>query len=174
MYNAPRAASIQARTDSILWALDRETFNNIVKEAARKKRDKYQDFLKKVDILAEIDAYELSQIADALKVSNFKAGDYIINEGERGDVFYIVLHGDLVATKTKESGKPPVEVLKYSEGSYFGELALLKGVARQANVVAVSDVTLASLDRSSFKRLLGPLEDILGRNSDKYVTFLEG
>lgn len=34
LYNAPRAATILAKTDCILWALDRETFNNIVKEAA--------------------------------------------------------------------------------------------------------------------------------------------
>lgn len=34
LYNAPRAASIIAKTDCVLWALDRETFNHIVKEAA--------------------------------------------------------------------------------------------------------------------------------------------
>ncbi len=34
LYNAPRAASIMANEDCILWALDRECFNNIVKEAA--------------------------------------------------------------------------------------------------------------------------------------------
>jgi hypothetical protein len=34
LYNAPRAATIQAKTDVVLWALDRATFNNIVKEAA--------------------------------------------------------------------------------------------------------------------------------------------
>ena len=34
LYNAPRQASIRAQTDAILWALDRETFNNIVKDAA--------------------------------------------------------------------------------------------------------------------------------------------
>lgn len=34
LYNTPRAATIKAKTDTILWTLDRETFNNIVKEAA--------------------------------------------------------------------------------------------------------------------------------------------
>lgn len=34
LYNAPRAASIQAKNTSILFALDRATFNNIVKDAA--------------------------------------------------------------------------------------------------------------------------------------------
>ena len=36
--NAPRAATITAETDSILWKLDRDTFNNIVKDAASNKR----------------------------------------------------------------------------------------------------------------------------------------
>ncbi len=34
LYNAPRAASIQAETTSILFALNRETFNYVVKDAA--------------------------------------------------------------------------------------------------------------------------------------------
>jgi cAMP-dependent protein kinase regulator len=34
LYNAPRAATIIAKEDCILWALDRETFNHIVKDAA--------------------------------------------------------------------------------------------------------------------------------------------
>ena len=45
MYNAPRAATITAKTDSELWSLDRQTFNHIVKEAASKKREKYEEFL---------------------------------------------------------------------------------------------------------------------------------
>ena len=42
LYNAPRAASIVAKTDSILYALDRECFNNIVRGAAIKKREQYE------------------------------------------------------------------------------------------------------------------------------------
>jgi cAMP-dependent protein kinase regulator len=33
LYNAPRAATIKAKTDSVLWCLDRDTFNNIVRES---------------------------------------------------------------------------------------------------------------------------------------------
>ena len=35
LYNAPRAATITAREDSTVWRLDRDTFNNIVKESAQ-------------------------------------------------------------------------------------------------------------------------------------------
>jgi cAMP-dependent protein kinase regulator len=34
LYNAPRAATITAKSDALLWELDRQTFNHIVKDAA--------------------------------------------------------------------------------------------------------------------------------------------
>ena len=60
-------------------------------------------------------------------------------------------------------------VKKYSKGDYFGELALIKGEPRAANIVAETNLKLLSLDRNSFKRLLGPLEDILKRKSNDYI-----
>ena len=66
LYNAPRAATITAKSDSIVWRLDRDTFNHIVKDAASKKRAAYESFLSTVKILTTMDTYERQQIADAL------------------------------------------------------------------------------------------------------------
>ena len=66
LYNTPRAASITAITDSILWRLDREVFNHIVKNSAMKKRERFEHFLEKVKLLHEMVPYERSKIADAL------------------------------------------------------------------------------------------------------------
>ena len=38
LYNAPRAATIVAKTNCVLWQLDRSTFNHIVKDASQQKR----------------------------------------------------------------------------------------------------------------------------------------
>lgn len=38
LYNAPRAATIKAKENSLLWGLDRLTFNNIVKDSAMRNR----------------------------------------------------------------------------------------------------------------------------------------
>ena len=51
----------------MLLSLDRGTFNNIVKEAAIKRRERYEEFLQKVSLLEDMDPYERSQLADALK-----------------------------------------------------------------------------------------------------------
>ena len=66
MYNAPRAASIKAKEDSILFSLDRDTFNAIVKRNAILNREKYNDFLNKVEILETLNSYEKDKIADCL------------------------------------------------------------------------------------------------------------
>ena len=80
LYNAPRAASIQAETNCVLFALDRECFNHIVKDAAMKKRQRYEDFLLKVELLQSMDPYERIKIADALKPESFKQGDIIMKQ----------------------------------------------------------------------------------------------
>ena len=80
LYNAPRAASIQAETDCILFSLDRECFNNIVKDATMKKRARYEQFLLGVEILQTMDPYERIKIADALKPEEFKAGQIITQQ----------------------------------------------------------------------------------------------
>jgi len=62
--------------------------------------------------------------------------------------------------------------MSYKPGDYFGELALLKNAPRAATVVARSDLKLASIDRGSFMRLLGPLDAILQRNMGNYQNFV--
>ena len=71
LYNAPRAASIKAKTDCTLWVLDRECFNNIVKDSSSRKREKYEAFLAKVELLQDMDPYERLSVSDALKPVTF-------------------------------------------------------------------------------------------------------
>lgn len=80
LYNAPRAASIRAKTDSVLFALDRGTFNAIVKDAAVRRRNRYEEFLKKVPLLDTMDPYERLQLADGLKPVKFKKGETVIRQ----------------------------------------------------------------------------------------------
>jgi len=83
----------------------------------------------------------------------------------------LLQEGEAVATKTLDQTKGPEEVLKYKVGDFFGERALIKNEPRAANVVAMSDCVLVSLDRHSVKRLLGPIENLLKRNFEIYEKF---
>eukprot|EP01017_Pseudomicrothorax_dubius_P043899 TRINITY_DN7375_c0_g3_i1.p1 TRINITY_DN7375_c0_g3~~TRINITY_DN7375_c0_g3_i1.p1 ORF type:complete len:393 (-),score=123.23 TRINITY_DN7375_c0_g3_i1:146-1324(-) len=170
LYNAPRAATIIAAEPCVLFALDRETFNNIVKDAAARRREQYESFLQKVELLDTMDPYERAQLSDAFKTISFKAGDFVVREGERGDVFFFIEEGQAIATKVMKSGKEET-VYNYKPGDYFGELALLRDTPRAANIIAQTDMKLVTLDRASFKRLLGPLEDILRRNFTRYEKY---
>ena len=61
--------------------------------------------------------------------------------------------------------------MDYQKGMYFGERALLTNDPRAANIIATSSVICVSLERATFKRILGPLEDILKRDMDKYNKY---
>lgn len=161
LYNCPRAASVEASEKCILWQLDRDTFNNIVSEAAAKKRNRYDTFVSKVGLLASMDAYERGQLIDALQPEVFAAGATICTQGENGSKFYIIEDGEAVATKGG------VQLMSYGVGDYFGELALLRNQPRAATVSAKSACKLVSIDSSSFKRLLN-VSELLER-TNKYT-----
>lgn len=165
MYNCPRAATIKAATDCHLWAMDRMTFRKVLLFTTAKKRDQYEDFLGKVPLLASLDKYERSRVADALVEVEFPSGEYILREGDTENTnFYILAEGRAAATKLLDNKADPVEVMTYESGGFFGELALLRNEARAANIVAQTNCKCVFIDKASFNRLLGPCEDILKRN----------
>jgi len=78
LYNAPRAATIIANSESVLYSLDWHTFNFIVKGSAQKKKDSYEAIFKKVGVFSSMDNYERTKLADAVKERRFKPGETII------------------------------------------------------------------------------------------------
>lgn len=156
MYNSPRAATVIAKTDCILWALDRMTFRRILLEGTSKKRSLYENFLKEVPVLQSLSTYERSKLADALNTQIFKIGENVVTEGEAGENFYFIEDGTAEVIK---NGTGVITILK--KGDYFGELALLYDSPRQATVRALTSLKVVSLNKSGFQRLLGPAVDIL-------------
>lgn len=121
-------------------------------------------------ILKNMDQYERNKLADAIKEQWYKPNEYVITEGDMGEVFFIVMSGTAQATK-RLPGQPAKLIATYREGDYFGERALLKNEPRAANIVATSDLQVTVLDRKSFRRLLGPIEQILQRNMVQYSKY---
>lgn len=165
LYNCPRAASVQASREGVLWSLDRETFNHIVRDGAVKKRERHEEFLRSVPLLETLGKYERSQLADALQRLEVNAGQDVIRQEEEGDRFYIVEQGELCATK---KDKPAEVLVTYKAGDYFGELALMKADVRQASIRAKTDSSLLWVDRRTFSALLGGLQELLADKAKDY------
>lgn len=156
MYNSPRAATAVASSDVTCWALDRATFRRILLEGTFNRRIMYEDFLKDVKVLLGLNSHERSKLASALSTEIYSAGDKIVTEGEVGDKFYLIESGTCVISKASDG-----EIGKIGKGKYFGEVALLNDLPRQATVTASNNVIVATLGKSGFTRLLGPALDVL-------------
>jgi cAMP-dependent protein kinase regulator len=107
-----------------------------------------------------------------LEEKHFKAGELIITEGEVGQTFFLLSEGTAVAEKNLGGPQPQV-VKEYERGQYFGERALLTNENRAASIRVTSDTCIVlSLERATFDRLLGSLNDILQRNMDEYNKYV--
>ena len=167
MYNCPRAATVRARTDGILWRVDRETFRHIVIASTARKRKLLEGALEGVPLLANLSKQERAHVADAMETVTYSAGDYVLRQGEVGESMFFVMRGECVATQNV--GRGEVEVGRIRDGGYFGERSLLTNEARAANVCCVSPrVELGQLDRSAFERLLGSVKDVMHRQIREY------
>mmetsp|Transcript_35672 Transcript_35672/g.120873 ORF Transcript_35672/g.120873 Transcript_35672/m.120873 type:complete len:149 (-) Transcript_35672:235-681(-) len=137
------------------------------------KRSQTKSFLQNVEILKQLKEYELFTMADAMQELIYEESDVICRQGDAGSNFYIIKQGSVVCTQADAQGKQQ-EVARLTVGDYFGEIALLTSKPRQATVVAAESggtLTLLSLDRSTFNRILGSIEDILRRNMVAYNKF---
>ncbi|KAG9395848.1 cAMP/cGMP-dependent protein kinase [Carpediemonas membranifera] len=161
MYAAPRAATIVAKTPCRLWAIEGHMYQAMVQDTVKERRSKYEGFLGQVPVLSNLTPSERSTISDALVSVEYGEGDVIIREGEVGDAFYFIERGTVEVSRTMD-GEAQV-LAQLEENNFFGEAALISQQPRNATVTAVTAVKCVSLDRSSFYRLLGPIQNIITR-----------
>lgn len=160
LYNCPRAASVIATTEAVVWALDRQTFRYMIASTREDQLAVIIDTLRKVKLLESLSDEEMNKIAEAVQEQSFEPGDKIINKGEEGNTFYMIKSGSVLCTDIGDGSAADIPL---TEGSYFGERALLLAEPRAANVLAQDAVTTLKLDRKAFTELLGPLRDLLDR-----------
>jgi len=170
MYNAPRAATCRAASDVKLWALDRVSFKVIVVAAAMQKREMYIGFLKGVPILSSVTEMEIMTLADSLAEEKYDDNAEVCKQGDAGNYFYIIKDGTAVCSQTDASGTDK-EVARLTCGNYFGEIALLTSKPRQATVKAVGELSVLAIDRATFTRVMGPLDEIMKRNMEDYNKY---
>lgn len=104
--------------------------------------------LKGVPLFAGLTPQQLRRVAEVGKVRRFRAGTTMVQLGDPGDTFYVILDGH--ALVVREAGRP----LKLGEGDFLGELALIENAPRSADVIATDDVTALAIGHSAFAKLL--------------------
>jgi len=165
LYFVPRAATVKAKTKSTVWVIDRQNFKSILMKVSDNKLRDYVRYLDGVAILQSLLSEEKKQLAKALVEMHFQKDEMVIQQGERGNTFYILYDGSVSIIKDGKSVSSLSASSARSTAQYFGEGALLDNETRGATVQVTSDTakTLV-LDRDSFNFLLGPLKDIIERN----------
>jgi len=100
--------------------------------------------------LGQDDLAEILRISEAVRVDE---GEYVFEEGERGDHFYVIVHGSVELRKATGQGFKRLAILR--AGQAFGEMALLNQTPRSASAYALRDTYLLSVSRAAFSQMLG-------------------
>lgn len=130
----------------------------------------------KPNVLFELNTEdELEDLIDIFEARSFEAGDTVIKQGEKGETFYVVESGELsisvsVAQDDKEDSESmEVNVGYYSEGSAFGELALIYGSPRAATIRAVDNCRLWRIKRGMYRGVVGQHRQRLHEEKLKFL-----
>ncbi|KAG1705211.1 hypothetical protein DVH05_004143 [Phytophthora capsici] len=128
-------------------------------------------WLRQVEILASLSERQLALLAGVLNALTYSDGEMIIKQGDVGDTFFIVEEGNVSCQIEgprgfkNTDGTHGMELAILGPGDYFGEMALLSDMPRNASIYAKGSVKCLSLGRQEFDSMLGPLTDVLDRNS---------
>ncbi|MBU8913328.1 MAG: cAMP/cGMP-dependent 3',5'-cyclic-AMP/GMP phosphodiesterase [Spirochaetales bacterium] len=140
-------------------ALQRATFgieNTLYFET---EPSRYEDAYRALDLLKRLDFFEslpIKKVQEFLSIiehRHFKRGDKIIEEGSRGDYFYIIASGNASVMKANL-----VRQKQLGAFEYFGEVALLTNSTRTADIVADTEIDAIAIPRNRFVNFVSGTE----------------
>src|SRR5438132_10713164 len=109
--------------------------------------------LARVPLFKRLEAHELEHLAEEIDQVNYKAGETIFNEHDRGDALYILEEGSVRIWVFDEDVKE-VTLAQLKPGDFFGELAVLDRGERSSSATAVTDIHLHRLSSDDFQKFL--------------------
>lgn len=99
-----------------------------------------------------LDWMEKKQQLRTMVTRECEPGEIVVKEGEAGNVFYVIRSGDVVVVK---GALDSAALLGFRwKGDSIGEMALIENLPRSATVIALTPVSLFSLDRELFYAFL--------------------
>jgi hypothetical protein len=111
------------------------------------------DNLRSIGFLKDVDKAIVESMAKSLDSERYKAGKIVFKENDPADKLYIIVSGNVeISTKSSHGKKLRINIL--ADGSWFGEIALIKDSSRTATVKPLTDCLLLTLERRKFEALL--------------------
>lgn len=101
--------------------------------------------LNHLDFFSDMEVSKAQSFLTIVQEEHFRKGDHIIRKGTKGDKFYVILSGNVSVV-----GEGLEHKKIYGTYEYFGEVAIITGQERQADVLAETDVIAYSVGREEF------------------------
>lgn len=111
-------------------------------------RDRTTDLLSRTNLFAGVDADGLDRIADRMQELDVPADRVIARQGEIGTGFYVVASGMVRVVRDGET------LAELGPGDFFGELSVLDGKPRNAQVVSTEPTVCLALATWDFEAVV--------------------
>ncbi len=139
------------------------------------------DVLRQVELFAHLREDERRALAEELYFAPFAAGELVSRQGATAHFLYILAKGSVEVLLRAPAGKTSRLVTCIEAPGFFGEMGLLTGQPRTADVRAASDVQCFRLEKKAFASVLKArpeiaehLADVLARRREELDTALSG
>ena len=109
--------------------------------------------LQSVPIFSDLSASDLNKIAERMVLRVFTKGQMILLEDDLGQTFFVIGGGSVKITRLSDDGREVILAM-LGESDFFGEMSLLDGAGRSANVVALETSKVLTLARNDFLEIL--------------------
>ena len=106
-----------------------------------------------VPLFSDLSETSLKVITDKMVARSYDKEKMILIEESAGETFFLISNGSVKITRMSDDGREVILAI-LGEGDFFGEMALLDGEGRSANVVALEDAEVLTLQRSDFLDIL--------------------
>jgi ATP-binding cassette subfamily B protein len=123
--------------------------------------------LARIPLLAGVELDLLEQLADLFVTEKYPPGRIVIHQGDEGDRFYLVVRGTVGVFRLAGGGAETF-VARLQDGDYFGEIALLKKIARTASVRTETPCIFLTLQREQFARFLQKVPQLRSKLETAY------
>lgn len=109
--------------------------------------------LRNVPLFAGLDQGELEKLSRVTGRRRAERGEFIVRAGEETDALYILISGRAKVTNSDEEGREIILAI-LGPGESFGEMGLIDGSPRSANVVAQEASELVVVSKQDFQRCM--------------------